>query len=651
MSGIAGMIRFDGQAVAPNDITVFSLALKHRGAVMSQSITQGILLAFGGTMEADSTATVYAVADANVFSKVSTNSPFSTNYLKNGPASFNEVNADFAVALWDTRKQMLVCARDILGVKPLYYVHRPGRFFAFATEIKALLALQEVAVIPNQHKFREYLTWPTAYVPYSAETFYETIYSVLPGHYLQVNAQDLSVQAYWKPDFDKFSKLNSAEAYSDLFADYFTTAIDARMNGKVCVGAHLSGGLDSSSVSCVAQDLLRQQNRSTLHTFNIDTGLASTDESAYVNAVIKQYHPAHHTVQPIADVLDSILKINALFDRPEHFIIPSSFHLSVSVEARQLGCDCILTGHDGDSIITTGLDYLDQLLDDQDWETLRLACQQLVGYPDRNLQYVNDDWLSLSNQAKLEQYLLYLIGAEVTKRFKAQPLSTFLNTIRTQTQLLGLSTTSILAYCTKRVRDKIAHRDLINNAFSADFKQRVPPRSHLSTKELTTRISSDYHVPIDPVLNTTNVICNEQLNHIGAHYGHQYSFPFFDKQVVELGLATPLWVCFDQGRGRGLIRNGLQTKLPPAIVSRLTKANFVEYGNITARQLYEATHEQFTSPSHAIWAVIDRKVFSKIVAIVFNSRIPVRKKARYNWLLSRIIYLALWLSSLPTEKQ
>ncbi len=643
------MIRFDGQAVAPNDITSLSHALKHRGPVTSQSITQGVLLAFGGTLEADNTVAVYAATDADVFGETATNSSFSAHYRRNGPASFNTVNADFAVALWDAYEQVLICARDSLGVKPLYYVHRPGRFFAFATEIKALLALQEVTVTPNQHKFREYLTWATDYVPYSAETFYETIYSVLPGHYIQVNAQDLRVQTYWKPDVEQYSKLGSADAYSDLFADYFTAAVDARMRGKTRVGAHLSGGLDSSSVSCVAQHLLGQQNRSRLHTFTIDTGLASTDESAYVNAVINQYHPAHHTIHPLADVLDSILKINALFDRPEQFIIPSSFHLSVSVEARQLGCDCLLTGHDGDSVVTTGFDYLDQLLDDQDWETLRLACQQLVSYPDRNLQYVNEDWLSLSNQAKLEQYILYLIGAEVTKRFKAHPLSTFLSKTRTQTQLLGLSTTSILAYCTKRVRDKIAHKNLIDNAFSANFKHRVPPRSQLSTKALTTQISSDYHVPIDPVLNTTNVICNEQFNHIGAHYGHQYSFPFFDKQVVELGLATPLRVCFDQGRGRGLIRNGLQTRLPPAIMSRLTKANFVEYGNIAARQLYEATHEQFASPGHTIWTVIDRHAFSKIVATVFNARIPVRKKTRYNWLLSRIIYLALWLSSLPKK--
>jgi asparagine synthase (glutamine-hydrolysing) len=169
----------------------------------------------------------------------------------------------------------------------------------------------------------------------------------------------------------------------------------------------------------------------------------------------------------------------------------------------------------------------------------------------------------------------------------------------------------------------------------------------LSTEALTTTLSEGRPVPVKQILNTTNVICNEQLNHIGAHYGHPYSFPFFDKQVVELGLSTPLSVCFDKGRGRGLIRNGLRTVLPPQIVTRFTKANFVEYGNISARQLYTATHEQFSSAAHPIWGIVDRAVFAKIVTIVFAPKMPVKQKTRYNWLLSRIIYLALWLGSLP----
>ncbi|MVM35940.1 asparagine synthase [Spirosoma sp. HMF4905] len=643
------MIRFDGQNVSPTDLANVIERLKHRGKVITQEISQGVLMAFGGTIEVDKSAHLYAAVDADIFTSEILEQPFVTNFARKGSAYFNNLNADFATAIWDTNQQVLFCARDPLGVKPFYYVHKPGRFFAFATEIKALLALQEVTVKPNQYKFREYLTWATTYVPYSAETFYETIYSALPGHYLQVSSQDVKLQAYWQLDLKRFSGLNRPEAYASLFHDYFTEAIEHRIKGKNLIGAHLSGGLDSSSVSGMAQSLLIKQHRPSLHTFNIDTEQPSADEQEYVQAMVDQWHSQHHRVHPVANVLDSVMTINRLFDRPEHFIIPSSFHLSVSLEARQLGCDILLTGHDGDSTAPTGFDFLDELLDANDWERLQVACQQMVSFRERNMGFLSANWDQLSDQDKYEKYALYTIGSELKKRFNSQSAASFFAMLRDQKQIFGFSTKAIIAYMAKRVQDKLNQRSLINNAFSADFKAQTPLRSQQSTNELVRSISTEHKVPINQILHTTNVICNEQMNHIGAYYGHQYSFPFFDKNIIELGLATPLEVHFDKGRGRSLIRNGLRDVLPSAITSRLTKANFVEYGTLSAQALYTATHEQFNQPAHPIWGVIDRQIFSKIVAIVFNPRFPAKKKTRYNWLMSRIIYLALWLSSIKQQ--
>ncbi|QMW01595.1 asparagine synthase-related protein [Spirosoma foliorum] len=645
MSGIAGMIRFDGQSVSPTDRTRIIERLKHRGKFALQEISQGVLMTFGGRLETSKSAPLYAAVDADVFVPEAPEQPFVTNFALEGPKSFNRLNADFATVIWDDNLRQLFCARDPLGIKPLYYVHKPGHFFAFASEIKALLALQQVSVKPNQHKYREYLTWTTAYVPYSAETFYEGIYSVLPGHYLQVTSERVDIHAYWQLDLQRFSQLDS-ETYSSLFHNYFVSAVANRIKGKSLVGAHLSGGLDSSSTSSVAQYLLTQRHQTFLHTFNIDTEQPEADEQEYVDAFLDQWCSQHHRVRPIDDVLDSILTINRLFDRPEHFIIPSSFHLSVSEEARQAGCDILLTGHDGDSTIPTGFDLLDELLDAEDWEQLQTACQQIISVRGSTMGALSPNWDSLTEQARYEKYVLSIIGSDLKKRLNKHAGISFLSSLRDQKRIFGLSSTAILTYLAKRVQDKLNHRSLINNAFSADFKARVPLRPQQSTKELVTSISTEHRVPIEQILHTTNVICNEQLNHIGAYYGHQYSFPFFDKNIIELGLATPLGVHFDKGRGRGLIRHGLNKLLPPEITSRVTKANFVEYSTLSAQQLYQATHEQFSQPSHPIWEVIDQKVFSNLVTIVFNPNFPVRKKTRYNWLVSRIIYLALWLSSI-----
>lgn len=649
MGGIAGMVRFDRQVIDQKETTSLIDWLVHRGTVSHLAIDQGILLNFGSQIESQTDFPVYATADADLFVNPTALNPFLTNYSSNGTASFNTLNADFAVAIWDTSQQTLICSRDPLGVKPLYYVYKPGRFFAFASEIKALLSLREVDIKPNEKKYREYLTWVTNYVPYSEETFYEGIYSVLPGHFLHVNSQRLDVNPYWTMSGSRFSDLTRPEDFSALFRNYFSTAVDSRMHGKNSIGSHLSGGLDSSSVSCMAQTLLTGARRPPLHAFTIDTELPSTDESAYVRAVIGQYPLHHHIVYPVADVLESVLTINRLFDRPEHFIIPSSFHLSVSIKAQQLGCDLLLTGHDGDSIVTTGFDFLDALFDANDWENLVLACQQFIGPSDRSLLYVSPNWPHLTDRAKLEKFMLYMIGTHLRKRLKSESPGVFLQTLFAQQQQFGLSARAVLQYGYKRIADKLAHRTLINNALSPAFNERVPAATQASTQPLTTALESALNKPVRQILNTTNVICNEQLNHIGAYYGHQYSFPFFDKNVIELGLGTPLRVLFDKGRGRGLIRNGLQDVLPSQIVSRLTKANFVEYGTQSAQQLYRSTHELFSAASHPIWGVLDRGLFGKIVAIVFNEKIPVVKKTRYNWLLSRMIYLALWLGALPQK--
>ncbi|UFH51915.1 asparagine synthetase B [Spirosoma sp. KNUC1025] len=646
MGGIAGMIRFDGQAVDPTDAGNMISLLKHRGNVLSQPIPNGLLLAFGGTLDVSATAPLFAAIDADIFSNVSTNQPFTDNYIQSGPSSFDDLNADFAIALWDAHQQTLYCSRDGMGAKPLYYVYQPNRFFAFASEIKALTALREVVVKPNPFKFREYLTWTTVYVPYSAETFHETIYSVLPGHYLQVNSTAITEHPYWQLNLTKFKGINNTDEYSTLFRDYFTAAVNGRIKGKQRIGSHLSGGLDSSSVSCVAQSLLIQQHRPSLYTFNIDSEQPEAEEQAYVKSVVDQWHPNHYRVTPLPDVLDAILKINHIFDRPEQFIIPSSFHLSVSVKAQELGCDVLLTGHDGDSVITTGFDYLTELVEADQWDQFKLAGQQFIAPRDRNLHYVHANWLQLSDQDRYEKYVLSVVGRSLKKQIRQKSLATFLTTLREQKQRFGLSESAIFAYLTGRISDRLTRKALIDNALSEDFKRQVPQRPQRSMAAFVADLTAKTQVELEEVINTTNIICNEQMNHIGAYYGHPYSFPFFDKNVMELGLATPMSVRFDQGRGRGLIRHGLRDVLPAAVLSRVTKANFVEYGTLAAQQLYEATQEQFSSASHPIWGVIDRRIFSKIVATVYNPNFPVRRKTRYNWLLSRIIYLSVWLGSL-----
>ncbi|AQG78237.1 asparagine synthetase B family protein [Spirosoma montaniterrae] len=646
MGGIAGIIRFDQQTVSPDQLVAMSDILAHRGNAVHQTVDNGVLMAFGGGVDEYQPASVWAVADATVFEEGPLNQLLTDAYLTQNLSAFNGLNADFAVAIYDARQRTVSCVRDPLGVKPLYYTHVPGRFFAFASEIKALLTLPDVPTVPNEAKFREYLTWPTDYVPYSAETFYRHIYSVLPGYAIRVNTHSVETVPYWTPNPAVLDGLLAPDDYAALFQERFTTAIDRRMRGRERVGAHLSGGLDSSSVSCVAQQLLRKQQRPALHTFNIDTRQPEADEQNYAQAVVEQWQTQHQRVTPLPDVLASVLEINRLFDRPEQFIIPSSFHLSVSQSARQVGCDLLLTGHDGDSVIPTGFDYIDQLLDASEWAQLEQACHQFVSFHERDLTAVRPDWFTLNDRARYEAYVLSVLGGAVKKRFRVQSVLAFGVTLKTLQTHLRLSAGAIAAYVVRRIHRKITHQRVVNQLFTPDFQHRFAPTPASTTGERSAALSAEFGVPISQIINTTNVICNEQLNHIGAYYGHEYSFPFFDRNVLELGLFTPLSVHFSNGHGRGLIRHGLRHVLPPIVAARVSKANFIGYSTQAAQQLYNAAYEQFSAPSHPIWAVIDPGAFAQIKAVVFNDKYPIRRKTRYNWLLSRTIYAALWLNSL-----
>src|SRR5205814_2148218 len=96
MSGIAGVIRFDEQNVLEVDIAGIVKSLAHRGEVVRQAIDSGLLLAFGGILEADPVTGTHATADADVFAPSIQDNVFTSAFTRGGSPSFNDINADFA---------------------------------------------------------------------------------------------------------------------------------------------------------------------------------------------------------------------------------------------------------------------------------------------------------------------------------------------------------------------------------------------------------------------------------------------------------------------------------------------------------------------------------------------------------------------------
>ena len=164
---------------------------------------------------------------------------------------------DFAFAIWDENQQHLFCARDHVGVKPFYYQHAPGERFVFGSEIKAIFQVPEVPRERSEKYIAEYLLF--AFADHQS-TAYAQVSRLPAAHTLTVSSREFRLQRYWDlREVPMQNNLSDAEC-DERFREILFEAVRCRMRGRAGeVGGFLSGGLDSSSLMCVAREVQRGQ--------------------------------------------------------------------------------------------------------------------------------------------------------------------------------------------------------------------------------------------------------------------------------------------------------------------------------------------------------------------------------------------------------
>jgi asparagine synthase (glutamine-hydrolysing) len=153
----------------------------------------------------------------------------------------------FAFAIWDRRSRRLLLARDRLGIKPLYWV-RPGRDFAFASEIKALFAFADVERRVRDGAVPQYFA--LRYVP-GPQTLFQGVERLQPGHALAFTAGEQRIWRYWDVPFDAGQNRPDRAESNEVgeFTSLFAESVRMRLMGDVPVGVFLSGGIDSTAVA------------------------------------------------------------------------------------------------------------------------------------------------------------------------------------------------------------------------------------------------------------------------------------------------------------------------------------------------------------------------------------------------------------------
>lgn len=177
-------------------------------------------------------------------------------YREWGESCVERFQGMFAFAIWDAGRRRLFCARDRIGIKPFNYFF-DGNTLVFASEIKAILATGLVKAEANAEGLQDYLTFQFCL---EGKTLFKNIHKLEPGHSMVAHVEGdrvlLQVQRYWDVSYEIDDEHDEAW-FVDHLAGLIEDATRMHLRSDVPLGAHLSGGLDSSTVVCLAAELLR----------------------------------------------------------------------------------------------------------------------------------------------------------------------------------------------------------------------------------------------------------------------------------------------------------------------------------------------------------------------------------------------------------
>lgn len=260
----------------------------------------------------------------------------------------------FAFAIWDTKEQVLFCARDRFGEKPFYYSYNSDeQQLIFASELKALWAAGLPKEMDNT-MLLNYISLGWVQNPTDKhQTFYNNIFSLPPAHYFTCRFTNeevnISILPYWDIDKSYVAKNISEASAVEKFVELFTTSVSRRLRSDVAIGSSLSGGLDSSSIVATIQDLLKSTEKQ--KTFSAVFPGFEKDESNYINALVEKIKVDNFTTTP--SVIDFNTDFQKLLFCQEEPFQSSSIYAQYKVYelAKQHNVTVVLDGQGADETL------------------------------------------------------------------------------------------------------------------------------------------------------------------------------------------------------------------------------------------------------------------------------------------------------------
>jgi asparagine synthase (glutamine-hydrolysing) len=279
-----------------------------------------------------------------------------TSYIQWGERCVDHFNGMWAFSIWDPKRRIVFSSRDRFGIKPFLYFH-DDRYFAFASEQKALLKFSKVSNEPDLEDAKRYLIWGMQ--NFSENCMFKEIKRLLPSHNLVFNVDtgELKTYEYWNihPNTEKsIYDEKQGQIYFQKFREIFTDAVRLRLISDVKVGTALSGGIDSSSIVYTVRELMKKQSVPSIgdiqYTFSAVYGNYVADESKWIDIVAKE--TAVKSLKVVPDHEDLARHLETLaYVHDEPFDSTSTYaQYRVMNLVRESGVTVTLDGQGGDEI-------------------------------------------------------------------------------------------------------------------------------------------------------------------------------------------------------------------------------------------------------------------------------------------------------------
>lgn len=265
-------------------------------------------------------------------------------YEEKGINFLNELNGQFAFAIWNSKNRTLILARDRVGILPLHYTIQNQRLY-FASEIKALFANKEISRSIDPESLDQIFTYWTT-LP--GKTAFSQIKELPPAHYMIISPYEIKIEKYWDLNFPINSETINKKS-DNLINEISETLMDSvkiRLRADVPVGTYLSGGLDSSALT----ETVKKNFNNELRSFGIRFENKDYDEGKFQNEMVDFLKVNHSEITASNDAIGANLE-NVLWHTEKPLLRTGPIPLYIlSGLVNQSGYKVVLTGEGADEV-------------------------------------------------------------------------------------------------------------------------------------------------------------------------------------------------------------------------------------------------------------------------------------------------------------